>query len=400
MKHCVVVGGGAAGFMAAATLASHANNWKITILEQGKDVLQKVKISGGGRCNVTHQCFEVPFLIKNYPRGSKELQEVFYRFQPQDTIDFFNKNGVATKVEPDGRMFPISNSSQSIIDCFLKIASQHNIKINTQSKVTKLNYVDNKWKIICNNNTIEADHIILCTGSSASFWAILQTLGHTVVAPVPSLFTFQIKHPLILDLAGSSFQNSIINLQNDKLKIHGPCLITHWGLSGPAVLKLSAHRARQLFELNYTTQICINFTGLSKETMFEMLVTTKKNNPNKKIENTPHFELSHRFWKQLLLYQLIDPALSLASVKNEVLQQLANTLSACVMHINGKGIFKEEFVTAGGVNLKEINFKTMQSKIIPALSLAGEVLNIDGVTGGFNFQAAWSCGYIAGISLV
>jgi predicted Rossmann fold flavoprotein len=399
MKKIAIIGGGAAGFMAAVTLAKLHPDYNITIFEQGKEVLQKVKISGGGRCNVTHHCFDVAQLITNYPRGSKELQSVFYKFNPQNTIDFFESNGVKLKTESDGRMFPITDNSQTIINCFLNLAATFCIDIKTQTKINDFVFANNKWLISLNNSTIEVNHIVLATGSSPSVWNILKKLGHTIITPVPSLFTFQIKHPLLVDMPGTTFAGAQLNLINDKISTEGPVLITHWGLSGPAVLKLSAFKARQLFDAGYNTILLVNFTGLKKEKMMEQLLFIKQSSPNKKVENAPQFNLTNRFWKHVLTYLQINSEQLWSEIKNEKLDKISSTLARCEMQISGKGIFKEEFVTAGGVDLKQIDFKTMQSKVVPNLSMAGEVLNIDGITGGFNFQAAWSCGYLAGFSI-
>ena len=396
----IIIGGGAAGFFTAITAAEANPNATITILERGKYVLEKVKISGGGRCNVTHACFIPRDLVKNYPRGDKALMSPFSRFAAGDTIDWFEKRGVKLKIEDDGRMFPITDDSQTIVDCLLDAADKKKVQILRGCRVEDIDTIDNQFVIKTNQGDIEADKLVVATGSSTAMWDILKRLGHTIIKPVPSLFTFNIKDSRIENLAGISVEKAEISILNSKLKAEGPLLITHWGLSGPAILKLSSWGARELFEKNYDFSIKINWTGgYNTEEVKDLLNDCKSDFYKKQISNTPQYNVPSRFWERLLKAAEIPDTLRWADISKKHIQALAEQLTQSIFIVKGKSTFKEEFVTAGGVDLDEVNFKTFESKLIPNLYFAGEVLNIDAITGGFNFQAAWTGGWHVGTAL-
>ena len=391
------MGGGAAGFFAAITAAEINPQADITILERGKDVLQKVKISGGGRCNVTHACFLPQELVKNYPRGEKALLSPFMRFSAAETIEWFGKKGVKLKTEEDGRMFPTTDSSQTIVDCLEQTAAHFKVKILRGYRVEDLEQVDNQWLIKTNRQSFTADKLMIAAGSSTAIWDLLHRLGHTIVAPVPSLFTFNIRDERLDGLAGLSVQNVFVLVENTKLKSSGPILITHWGLSGPAVLRLSAWGARVLHELNYNVKIRINWAGnINLEEAKVVLNDCKSTFLKKQINNTPPYNLASRLWQRLVIAANISENLIWADVSKKQIQSLAEQITQGIYTVKGKSTFKEEFVTAGGIKLDEVNFKTFESKLLPNLYFAGEVLDIDAITGGFNFQAAWTGGWIAG----
>ncbi len=399
-----IIGGGAAGFFAAlncAILAKEKNKQvSITIYEQAKNVLQKVRISGGGRCNVTHACWTPKELVKFYPRGSKELLGPFHTFCCGDTVAWFGERGVELKIEGDGRMFPKSDSSQTIIDCLLKTTNDFGIKVLTKHKLTHLSQSDNgKWIIELNKEKkLEFDKVMIASGSSKVMWDKLSTLGLEIVRPVPSLFTFNIKNSLLNQLMGLSLQDVHIKILGTKLNSNGPLLITHWGLSGPAVLKLSAWGARKLNELQYDFQIQINFTGASKHEEVKKQLLAIRN--NQKVMNIAQFNIPKRLWKYLVTEADIPPERTWNEFGKKQAGSLATIITQSTYNVKGKSTFKEEFVTAGGIDLKEIDFKKFESKKFPGLFFAGEVLNIDAITGGFNFQAAWTGGYIVGRNMV
>jgi predicted Rossmann fold flavoprotein len=394
----LIIGGGAAGYFAAITAAEANPNAEVTILERGKDVLQKVKISGGGRCNVTHACFLTRELAKNYPRGERELLSPFSRFAAGDTIDWFDRRGVTLKIEDDGRMFPTTDNSQTIIDCFEREAAKNKVKILRGYRVEDLEYVDNQWLATTNRQAFSADKVLVATGSSTAMWDILKKLGHTIVPPVPSLFTFNIKDARLDNLAGVSVPKAHISVEKTKLKTEGALLITHWGLSGPAILRLSAWGARELFDKHYQFNISVNWTnGFNVEEVKADLNDCKTElYPKKLVVNTPQYELPNRLWQRLVFAAQIPDSMRWADVSKKQIQQLAEQIAASIFEVKGKSTFKEEFVTAGGVTLQEVNFKTFASKLQPNLYFAGEVLDIDAITGGFNFQAAWSGAWLAG----
>jgi len=400
----VIIGGGAAGFFAAINCAEKNAKAEIIILERGKSVLGKVKISGGGRCNVTHACFVPRDLVKNYPRGSKELLSPFSRFCTGDTIEWFEKHGVELKIESDNRMFPVTDDSQTIVDCLWDTAKRLGVKVLTQHQFEKIQAPKNNnspWIIgIRNKENILADKVMFATGSNPRIWKILKNLGHDIIEPVPSLFTFNINDERIKGLAGLSVPKATIEVLGTKLKSEGALLITHWGLSAPAILKLSAWGARTLNELNYQFTIKVNWlSGANIAFILDDLQDFKENHPKKLIFSNAMFDLPNRLWKKIVKAAGINEKQQWANISKKSLQSLAIELTQAKFEVNGKSTFKEEFVTAGGINLKNINFKTFESKVCKNLYFAGEVLNIDGITGGFNFQAAWTGGYIVGNSI-
>ena len=392
MKKVIIIGGGASGFFTAANIDTKL--YDVTILEQNSDVLQKVKISGGGRCNVSHACFDPRELVQFYPRGNKELLSVFTKFQPEDTMNWYEEHGVVLKIEDDNRIFPESNSSQSIIDCLVNECRKNNVKILTKQTVTEILPQENGYKIHTTDQNYFADYVVFSTGSSPKAFKILEKLGHQIIAPVPSLFTFNIKNEILKDLMGTSFQYVDIEIPKLNLEESGSLLITHWGLSGPAILKLSAWGARELAALKYQFEIIVNFIGTASEDALEIFKKFKENEPKKSIGQTKIFDITNRFWQRILFVSGIDTTKQLANINNKEMQKIIENLCCCRMNVTGKSTFKEEFVTAGGVDLKEMDFKTMKSKKLPNFYISGEVLNIDAVTGGFNFQACWSEGWL------
>ncbi|MFM2230296.1 MAG: hypothetical protein RL607_1554 [Bacteroidota bacterium] len=396
MKHydVLLIGGGAAGFFTAINLAERHPHLKIAILERGKEVLTKVRISGGGRCNVTHACFVPSDLVKNYPRGEKELLGPFNQFCSGDTIEWFEKHGVELKIEEDGRMFPTTDSSKTIIDCFLKATQQLGIEIITQQSVQSLFQGENYWKIETQNNQFKADKVVVTTGSNPKIWELMAQLGHTIVSAVPSLFTFNIKDPRIKDLMGLSTPAEV-RVKGTKLSASGPLLITHWGMSGPGILRLSAWGARILAEKNYQFTLQVNWIpDHDAESCADFLKSVRTEQAKKTVSKKAPFELPNRLWEKLVLASGISIEQKWADLSNKDLLQLQTQLTDGHFQVNGKSTFKEEFVTAGGIDLKEVNFKTMESKLLPNLYFAGEILNIDAITGGFNFQNAWTGGFL------
>ena len=389
----IIAGGGAAGFFTAINIAERHPKLSIAILERGKNVLEKVRISGGGRCNVTHACFVPNELAKFYPRGEKELRGPFHRFASGDTMEWFEKHGVALKIEDDGRMFPTTDSSQTIIDCFLNATQKLGIQILTGQSIQSIFKSEKGWKIDTQNDNYLCDKLIMATGSNPKTWELLESLGHSIVPPVPSLFTFNIKDARIKDLPGISAIASV-KVNGTKLKASGPLLITHWGMSGPAILKLSAWGARDLFDKNYRFTISVNWLNTDLDDGLEQLKELKLEHAKKTVAKKSPFDLPNRLWENLVLASNIGPETQWANLSNSQLQQLAEQLVRGQFEVNGKSTFKEEFVTAGGIDLKEIDFKTMQSKLHDKLYFAGEILNIDAITGGFNFQNAWTGGFI------
>ena len=398
-KHIVVIGGGAAGFFAAINCAEKNPDYTVTILEKSSSVLTKVKISGGGRCNVTHACFDARELVKFYPRGEKQLLGPFTRFNPTNTIDWFKKRGVDIKREADNRMFPTTDSSQTIIDCFLNEAKRLGVKIRMQCGVDNLQLANSSWQINTSSNEILiADSVLVTTGSTHTVWKMLEGLGHKIIAPVPSLFTFNIKDERIIGLEGLSMPQAVVQVLNCKPKIQsnpGPLLITHWGMSGPAILRLSAWGARALAEVNHKFEIEVNWVNKDLNEVKETLKHFKQNNPKKGVVTTPLFNIPKRLWERLALANCKLPTTNFADLSNQKIEFLAKELTASRYTVNGKSTYKDEFVTSGGVDLSEVDFRTMQSKKVNNLYFAGEVLDVDAITGGFNFQAAWTTAYIA-----
>ena len=390
----LIVGGGAAGFFSAINIVERNPKLKVAILERGKEVLSKVRVSGGGRCNVTHACFEPNELVKYYPRGEKELRGPFHQFCSGDTIEWFEKHGVELKIEDDGRMFPVSNSSQTIIDCFLTASHKLGITILTGQSVQSIFKKDNCWKIETQTENYLAEKLILATGSNPKIWDMLHTFGHAIVTPVPSLFTFNIKDPRIKELPGIATQVNV-KVIGSKLESTGPLLITHWGMSGPAILKLSAWGARILHDKNYQFAIEVNWLNdIETEEAETLLKELKQEHAKKTVAKKSPLEIQNRLWESLVLASGIGAETKWADLSKIQLHNLASQLTKGIFQVNGKSTFKEEFVTAGGIDLKEINFKTMESKLHTSLYFAGEIVNIDAITGGFNFQNAWTSGFI------
>jgi predicted Rossmann fold flavoprotein len=392
-----IIGGGAAGFFAAITCAEANPACQVTIFERGKSVLEKVRVSGGGRCNVTHACFDARELVKFYPRGQRELLGPFMQFGPEDTVAWFEGRGVRLKTEADGRMFPLSDDAQTIIDCLTQAAQTAGVQVLTSTRVDKIEPLpDGRWRIAGQ----VFDKIMLATGSSTAAWDWLKDLGHSLVAPVPSLFTFNTKDTRLRELSGVSVPMAGLSIPGTKLAAEGPLLVTHWGLSGPAVLRISAWGARDLYALNYKFPLEINFLPeKDPQTVSKLLAAVKQENGKKMLAPNPMFNLPSRLWVRLVEAAGIPAERRWADLGKVELQQLSTQLMQATFQITGKSTFKEEFVTAGGVSLKELNFKTFESRVCPNLYLAGEVLDIDAITGGFNFQAAWTGGYLAGLSM-
>jgi predicted Rossmann fold flavoprotein len=399
-KDVLVLGGGAAGFFAAINIAEQNPDLKVTILERGKEGLAKVKVSGGGRCNVTHAEFIPSELVQNYPRGEKELLGPFHQFMTGDTIEWFEKRGVSLKIEDDGRMFPVSNSSQTIIDCFLNEAEKHHVEILYNHSVKSVENDGELFTIETSEGYFKSKKILIATGSNPKIWKLLENLGHTVSQPVPSLFTFNIKDERIKDIPGVVALNVEVKVLNTNLWSEGPLLITHWGMSAPSILKLSAFGAIELAKRNYKFQIEVNFIRQDFEDCLVFLKVQKQELAKKTVYKSTQFDLPKRLWHKLVLASNMSMETRWADLNKTQLESLASQLTQAVFNVDGKSTFKEEFVTAGGVNLKEINFKTFESKQVKNLYFAGEVLNIDAVTGGFNFQNAWTGAYIAAQNIV
>jgi predicted Rossmann fold flavoprotein len=395
-----IVGGGAAGFFAAIAAADRHS--EVVLIEAGPQPLGKVKISGGGRCNVTHACFDPAALVQFYPRGGKALRGAFSRFQPQDTVAWFADRGVTLKTEADGRMFPVTDNSQTIIDCLTEAALAAGVKLWLGTAISAVTKTSNGFTLVGKTgNEWEFDRLLLATGSNLTGYRWAQQLGHTIEPPVPSLFTFKITDPRLSDLAGVSMKNATVSLAGDKkLTQTGPLLITHWGLSGPAALKLSAWAARFLHDQGYRAQLFVNWLPeMTADKLRTTILAVKSQIPQKSIHSNCPVILPQRLWVSLLNYCEIEPGTLWAGLSNKKLDRLLQELQRGSFAINGKSAFKEEFVTCGGVKLSEIDFKTMASKICPGLYFAGEVIDVDGVTGGFNFQNAWTTGWLAGNSI-
>ena len=396
----LIVGGGAAGFFTAINLVEKNPKLKVAILERGQEVLTKVRISGGGRCNVTHACFVPNDLVKFYPRGEKELRGPFHQFCSGDTIEWFEKHGVELKIEDDGRMFPVSNSSQTIIDCFINATNKLGIQILTGQSVQSIFKASGYWKVETNHETFACQKLIMTTGSNPKIWEMLSTIGHTIVHAVPSLFTFNIKDARIKELMGVSAM-ATVKVKDTKLTATGPLLITHWGMSGPGILRLSAWGARILADKNYQFTIQVNWLNeLTFEEVSTILKDLKLEHSKKAVSKKSPFEFPNRLWESLVLASGISEEVKWADLNKNQLQNLAIQLTNGEFQVNGKSTFKEEFVTAGGIDLKEINFKTMESKLHENLFFAGEIVNIDAITGGFNFQNAWTSGFIVANAIV
>ena len=398
MSSIVIIGGGAAGFFAAIACAEANPCNKVILLEKGKNVLSKVLISGGGRCNVTHACFNPIELTSYYPRGTKELLGPFHKFQPGDTMEWFADRGVELKIEEDNRVFPITDSSLTIADCLIEMAESSNVEIKRSFGVKSFSQTEaGGWKITATNgNSMVADKLMVATGSSKGVWEQLRKAGHKIITPVPSLFTFNIKDERIKGLSGISLPNATIQIASSDLEASGPLLITHWGISGPAVLRLSAWGAYELNDRFYRFPILVNWIGQDESVVVSDFMQEKKFSGKKRISNHAQYEVPLRLWKSMISAAGISNKSTWGDLTLKQIKALASELCSTVFQVSGKSTFKEEFVTAGGVDLKEVNFKTFSSKVTPNLYFAGEVLNIDGITGGFNFQAAWTGGFLAG----
>ncbi|MEJ6546871.1 MAG: NAD(P)/FAD-dependent oxidoreductase [Flavobacteriaceae bacterium] len=407
MLDIAILGGGAAGYYAAIQTALLNPELKIAIIERGALGLDKVKVSGGGRCNVTHDAPDPAHLVTHYPRGEKALLGPFHHHGPKEVIAFFEAQGVPLKVEADGRMFPEANSSQAIVDCFVSLRISLGISLYSKTSVKNiLKDKDNSWCLKTADQDIVARQLLIASGSNPKVLGLLEALGHQIEKLVPSLFTFNIKDARISDLAGVSALASvrlILPGQKEKktLKASGPLLVTHWGMSGPAILKLSAWGARLLEEVQYKFQISINFLPNSNtQQTLEMLYGFKKSNPKKLVLKSYDFDIPKRLWNSLVLAIGVPLQLEWAHMTKEQLVALAEALTNGMYEVNGKSTFKEEFVTAGGIKLKEVSFKDCQSKKHLGLYFAGEVLNIDAITGGFNFQNAWTTAFLAAQGMV
>ena len=398
-KDVIVIGGGAAGFFSAINIALLNPELSVLILERGSEGLQKVKISGGGRCNVTHAQFIPSELTTNYPRGEKELLGPFHQYMTGDTMKWFEDRGIELKIEDDGRVFPVSNTSQTIIDCFINEANRLNIQILYNHSVKSISKKGDNWLVNTDNSDFCCSKILVTTGSNPKIWNLMDQLNHTIIKPVPSLFSFDIKDDRINSIPGVVVEDVEVSVVNSKLSTDGPLLITHKGLSAPSILKLSAFGALELAAMDYQFNISINFIKTSYNECLSQLKVVKSDLSKKMVVNHSLFEIPKRLWKELVVYSGIETNTTWADINKSQLNELSIQLTSSIFKVKGKSTFKEEFVTAGGVDLKEINFKTFESKINPNLFFAGEILNIDAVTGGFNFQNAWTGAYIASKSI-
>ncbi len=401
----IVIGGGAAGFFAALSCKMHHPEYSVTLLEKSHTLLAKVKVSGGGRCNVTHACFENNQLAKFYPRGGKQLKKLFFQFNPKDTVQWFESRGVKLKTEADNRMFPVTDNSQTIIDCLMNEANKLGVKIQKGVSISEIRKAENGFVLKANkkdfSTTLEvtADKIIIASGGSPKMEGFnwLKELGHTIIPPVPSLFTFNMPNESIKKLMGVAANPVSVKIKGTPLTSDGALLITHWGMSGPAILKLSAWGARELHAMNYKFEVLINWLGdKNEQEIRDRMDTELKTIGKRQIGNKNPFGLSNRLWLFFLEKNEIASEITWNQIAKKSLNKLINTLVNDFYKAEGKTTFKEEFVTCGGVSLNEVSFDTMESKIVPGIYFAGEVLDVDAVTGGFNFQNAWTTGFIAG----
>lgn len=399
----LVIGGGAAGFFCAVNAARLAPTLEVVLVEKSSKLLSKVRVSGGGRCNLTHACFEISEMSKRYPRGGNFVKKSFHRFFTTDTIEWFRERGLETKQEEDGRMFPVTDSSQSVIDCLLREANKYRIEILMNKEVKALHKSEDQWKVeLSNGSSIEADFVCVACGGfpKASMFDWITGTGHTIEEPVPSLFTFNMPGNPITSLMGVAVNDAIVKVSGSKLQERGPILITHWGLSGPAILKLSAWGARDLKERNYDFKVMINWLPEYHENSIrEKLLDIKETNRLQFIQTRNFFGLPQRLWQYFCNRSEISEQLKWADLPSAKLNRLCKILCADEMQVNGKTTFKEEFVTAGGIKLNEVNVQTMESKLLPGLFFAGEILDVDGITGGYNFQHAWTSGFVAAKSI-
>ncbi|MBS3993357.1 MAG: NAD(P)/FAD-dependent oxidoreductase [Bacteroidetes bacterium] len=400
-KKVVIIGGGAAGFFAAVNIAEMRNDVEVIILEKSEQVLQKVKISGGGRCNITNACQDPRELVKFYPRGGKELLGPFYTFGTKETQEWFENRGIELKTEDDNRVFPASNSSQTIVDFFVYSAKELGVKVFVQHRVATILRKNQQFEVITSKGNFLADTVLIATGSNNRIFNIINTLGHQIIHTVPSLFTFEIDDVRLKSIPGIVAAKAKIKIKNTAFEMDGPLLVTHWGMSGPAILKLSAFAARYLAEVNYYIDIEVNWLNKSEAFIESELKNIKVASAKKVISSkSPFADIPNRLWMQFCAYCNISESKIWADASKIDLQNLGVELVKATYKVTGKSTFKDEFVMCGGVDLKEVNFKTMESKIIPNLYFAGEVLNIDAVTGGFNFQNAWTGAYLAAQSII
>ena len=401
MKNIAVIGGGAAGFFSAISVKNHYSTYNVVLFEKSSKFLSKVKISGGGRCNVTNSTNDIRILCKAYPRGGKKLKNIFHQFGTEDTRNWFEERGVPLKVEPDGRVFPVSNNSQSIIDCLVHECEKNNILIKFLRSVKYLSKVKSKWIINFNDNSSSDlfDSIIVASGGSPKLKGFdwLKNLGHEIINPIPSLFTFNMPNESIISLSGIALKQVRIKIIDTKIDLLGPLLITHWGMSGPVILKASSIGARDLFEKEYSFDIHINWLiETNTEILFKKLEDYSMLFYNKLLLKQNPFDLPSRLWLFLIEKSNLNDNKRWGELGKKNMRKLIEFLTKDLYSVIGKTTFKEEFVTCGGVSLENIDLKTLQSKIVTDLYFAGEVLDIDGLTGGYNFQSAWSTGFIAG----
>ncbi|MBI5856977.1 MAG: NAD(P)/FAD-dependent oxidoreductase [Sphingobacteriales bacterium] len=402
-KRLVIIGGGAAGFFCAVNAARMNPALKVIILEKGNKLLSKVKISGGGRCNLAHACFDIAEMSRNYPRGANFVKKAFHQFFTTDTIKWFEERNVKLKTEKDGRIFPVSDSSQTVVDCLLREANKYGVEILLNREVVEINTQQSTINIqFSNKEIIKADYVCIASGGypKSSMFKWLQDTGHSIEDPVPSLFTFNLSNHPITKLMGISVEEARVKITGTKLEQKGPLLITHWGLSGPAILKFSAFAARDLKERNWKFEISINWLpDFNEQSLKEKFSWIRKENASQKIVNKNPFRLPARLWEFLCIQSAITDTTRWADLSLAVQNKFIKNICAYECHVKGKTTFKEEFVTAGGIKLNEVDVNTMMSKKVPGLFFAGEVLDVDGITGGFNFQHAWTSGFIAAKSI-
>lgn len=393
-----IIGGGAAGFMAAITAKENFPESEVILLEKTRKLLSKVKVSGGGRCNVTNAIESPAAFAKNYPRGQQQMKKALSQFSKKDTVHWFRERGLKLKAESDGRMFPVTDSSQSVIDCLTGVARRSNVVVRKNFPVRKIAAVEDGFEVSGPAEVLFFNKVLIATGGSPTMpgFSWLAALGHAIVAPVPSLFTFNMPAESIRSLQGVAVPEVKVRIVGTRLTSTGPLLITHWGMSGPAVLKLSAWGARILADLNYQFNVAISWIDLTEENVRHILQETSTQHPKKKVANVNPFGLPQRLWDFLVDKAGIPAEKTWGECGKKDFNKLNENLVNDVYKVHGKTTFKEEFVTCGGISLNEVDVKTMESKICPGLFFAGEVLDIDGITGGFNFQAAWTTGYIAG----
>ena len=407
MFSTLVGGGGAAGYFAAITAKERDPARRVLLVDSGSKPLRKVEISGGGRCNVTHACFDSAQLVRAYPRGHKELHGPFSRFQPRDTVHWFESRGVKLKTEADGRIFPLTDSAKTIIDCLEHARLRAGAELAIKTKVEQITRTTSGFTVRLKNQQEHSEQrfstVILTTGSAPGGYALAAALGHTIIPCVPSLFTFEIADEMLNGLSGVSMERTDLRLallSGQEFSETGPLLITHWGFSGPAVIRLSAWAARPLAECRYQAKLFVNWIpALRFEQGLEEIRVQKEASPKQVVAAHPLFSIPKRLWANLVLSAGIESTEIWAHIRREQMDRLLRRLYKSEFQVENKGEFKEEFVTCGGVSLREVDFQTMESKLVPGLYFAGEILDIDGITGGFNFQSAWTTGWIAGQSV-